>query len=329
MPLSTQDKIDILREMILMRRFEEKAQEMYEARNIGGFLHLYIGQEAVASGFTWPIEPHDYVLGAYREHGQALARCAEPKRIMAELFGKRDGLSGGRGGSMHLFSRDRRFLGGTAIVGGGLPIAVGVGFAINYREENAVCLCFFGDGAINEGSFHESLNLASLWNLPIIFICENNKYGMGTAVERASAVPNLFRRAQCYGIQVETVDGMDVLGVIEMAERCINCVRTERRPMFVEAITYRYRGHSIADPGHYRTKEEIEEWRRRDPITLFGSILVSEGTLSKDEIAAIDAECIQVVDEAVAFAQASEPPAQETLYDHVYAQSVPTPGGEG
>lgn len=325
MPLSKQDKIDIFREMMLMRRFEEKAQEMYESRHIGGFLHLYIGQEAVASGFTWPIEPRDYIIGAYREHGQALARCAEPRRIMAELFGRRDGLSGGRGGSMHLFSKERRFLGGTAIVGGGLPIALGVGFAINYREEGAICLCFFGDGAINEGSFHESMNLASLWNLPILFICENNKYGMGTSVERASAVPNLFRRAQCYGIEVETVDGMDVLGVTEMAERCVNRVRTEHRPIFVEAVTYRYRGHSIADPGHYRTREEIEEWRRRDPITLFGNTLMSEGTLSKDDIETIAVECATTVDEAVAFAQASEPPPTDSLYDHVYVESIPSP----
>lgn len=305
--------------MTLMRKFEEKAQEMYEARKIGGFLHLYIGQEAVASGFTWPIEARDYIIGAYREHGQALARCAEPRRIMAELFGKRDGLCGGRGGSMHLFSKDRRFLGGTAIVGAGLPIAVGVGFAISYREEDAVCLCFFGDGAINEGSFHESMNLASLWNLPVLFVCENNKYGMGTSVERASAVPNLFRRAQCYGMEVQTVDGMDLLSVIEMAERCVNCVRTEHRPIFVEAITYRYRGHSIADPGHYRPREEIDEWRLRDPITIFGNVLVSEGTLSKADITAISATCDHVIEEAVAFAEASEPPSPDSLYDHVYA----------
>lgn len=329
MPLSRQEKIDILREMILMRKFEEKAQEMYESRHVGGFLHLYIGQEAVASGFTWPIEPQDYIIGAYREHGQALARCAEPRRIMAELFGKRDGLSGGRGGSMHLFSKERRFLGGTAIVGGGLPIALGVGFAIKYREEDAICLCFFGDGAINEGSFHESLNLASLWSLPILFICENNKYGMGTAVERASSVPNLFRRAQCYGIEVETVDGMDLLTVVEMAERCVRRVRDEHRPIFVEAVTYRYRGHSIADPGHYRTREEIDEWRRRDPIILFSNTLVSEGTLSKEDIEAIGAECAAIVTEAVAFAEASEPPPPETLYDHVYAESVPSADGDG
>ncbi len=320
MPLSKQDKIDIYREMFLMRKFEEKAQEMYEAGKIGGFLHLYIGQEAVASGFMWAIEPQDYVIGAYREHGQALARCADPRRVMAELFGKIDGVSRGKGGSMHLFDREKRFLGGTAIVGGGLPIAAGVGFAIRYREENAICLCFFGDGAVNEGAFHESLNLASLWDLPILFICENNKYGMGTAVERVSPLPNLFRRAQCYAMEVESVDGMDVLAVCEMAERCVKRVREEKRPIFVEAVTYRFRGHSVADPGKYRTKEEIEEWRKRDPIEQFGRVLVSEGTLSKDDIAAIAGEIDQIIEEAVAFAEASPLPLPESLYEDVYVK---------
>jgi len=305
--------------MVLMRKFEEKAQEMYEAGKIGGFLHLYIGQEAVASGFMWPIEPQDYVIGAYREHSQAIARCADPRRVMAELFGKIDGVSHGKGGSMHLFDREKRFLGGTAIVGGGLPIATGVGFAIRYREENSICLCFFGDGAVNEGAFHESLNLASLWNLPILFICENNKYGMGTAVERVSPLPNLFRRAQCYAMEVESVDGMDVLAVCDMAERCVKRVREEKRPIFVEAVTYRFRGHSIADPGRYRTKEEIEEWRKRDPIEQFGRVLISEGTLSKDDIAAIAAETDRIIEEAVAFAEASPLPPPEALYEGVYA----------
>ncbi len=317
--LSKDDKIGIYREMVTMRLFEEKAQEMYEARKIGGFLHLYIGQEAVASGFMWPLEPKDYVIGAYREHGQALARCADPRRVMAELFGKRDGVSRGRGGSMHLFDKDRRFLGGTAIVGGGLPLAAGVGFAINYREEDAICLCFFGDGAVNEGSFHETLNLASLWNLPVLFVCENNRYGMGTAVERVSAVPNLYERAQCYAMEVESVDGMDVLAVHEMAERTIKRVREEKRPIFVEAVTYRFRGHSIADPGRYRTKEEIEEWRKRDPVEQFGKLLVSEGTLDADAIEKIRAECAQVIEEAVAFAEASQPPSLEALREDVYA----------
>ena len=317
--LSAQEKIDIYREMTLMRKFEEKAQKMYESQKIGGFLHLYIGQEAVASGFTYPLEHQDYVIGAYREHGQALARCADPRHIMAELFGKRDGLSKGRGGSMHLFDKERRFLGGTAIVGGGLPLAAGVGFAIRYREEDAICLCFFGDGAINEGAFHEALNVASLWSLPILFVCENNKYGMGTAVVRASAVPNLFRRAQCYGMEVETVDGMDLLTVVEMAERTMRSVRLEKRPIFVEAVTYRYRGHSIADPGLYRSKEEIETWRKREKITIFGNIIVSEGTATKDDLARIDEECDRIISEAVDFAEASEKPSIESLYDNVYA----------
>lgn len=317
--LSKQDKIDLYREMVLMRKFEEKAQEMYEAGNIGGFLHLYIGQEAVASGFMWELEPQDYVIGAYREHGQALARCAEPRRIMAELFGKRDGVSRGKGGSMHLFDKDRRFLGGTAIVGGGLPLAAGVGFAINYREENAVCLCFFGDGAVNEGSFHETLNLASLWNLPVLFICENNLYGMGTAVERVSAVPNLYRRAQCYAMQVETVDGMDVLAVHEIAHRLIRAVREEKRPVFVEAVTYRFRGHSMSDPGKYRTKEEIEEYRTRDPVERFRVLLMDEKALTQETADKIGAESDRIIAEAVEFAESSERPPLDALHEDVYA----------
>ena len=317
--LSNQEKIDIYRQMVLMRKFEEKAQEMYEAQKIRGFLHLYIGQEAVASGFMWHLSPEDYVIGAYREHGQALARCAEPRRIMAELFGKSDGLSGGKGGSMHLFSKDRRFLGGTAIVGGGLPIATGVGFAIDYREENAICLCFFGDGAVNEGAFHESLNLASLWNLPVLFVCENNRYGMGTAVQRASAHVNLYRRAQCYAMEVESVDGMDVLAVSDMAERTIKTVREQKRPIFVEAVTYRYRGHSVADPDQYRTKEEVEMWRKRDPIAHLANVLVSEGTLSQEDIAQVDAEAAEQVQQAVDFAEASNVLPLEAIQEDVYA----------
>lgn len=317
--LTTQDKIDIYREMVLMRKFEEKAQEMYEARNIGGFLHLYIGQEAVASGFMWCLEARDYVIGAYREHGQALARCAEPRRVMAELFGKRDGVSHGKGGSMHLFKKECNFLGGTAIVGGGLPLATGVGLAINYRDENAVCVCFFGDGAVNEGAFHESLNLASLWNLPVLFVCENNKYGMGTAVERVSAVPDLYLRAQCYAMDVETVDGMDVLAVCETAQRCIEQVREQKRPAFVEAVTYRFRGHSMSDPGKYRTKDEIEEHRKRDPIDNLRNVLLADGTLTPEAVEQIGAECGRVITEAVDFADKSELPPAEALTQDVYA----------
>jgi pyruvate dehydrogenase E1 component alpha subunit len=317
--LTKQDKIDIFREMTMIRKFEEKAGEMYERGNIRGFLHLYIGQEAVASGFMWLLRPDDYVIGSYREHGQALGRCATPRAVMAELFGKSTGVSGGKGGSMHLFDVNRRFFGGTAIVGGGLPIAAGIGFAINYRGGNQICLCFFGDGAVNEGSFHETLNIASLWNLPILFVCENNLYGMGTAVERASAVPNLYRRAQCYSMDVETVDGMDVLAVYEVADRLMAQVRETKRPAFVEAVTYRYRGHSIADPGTYRTKEEIEEWRRRDPIVQYGKKLLDEGTLSSEEIEKIQIDAAKEIDSAVKYAEDSLLPEPEALYQDVYA----------
>ncbi|MEN6356516.1 MAG: pyruvate dehydrogenase (acetyl-transferring) E1 component subunit alpha [Armatimonadota bacterium] len=320
--LTKQDKIDIFHEMTMIRKFEEKAGEMYERGNIRGFLHLYIGQEAVASGFMWPLRADDYVIGAYREHGQALGRCASPRAVMAELFGKSTGVSGGKGGSMHLFDVNRRFLGGTAIVGGGLPIAAGIGFAINYHGGDQICLCFFGDGAVNEGSFHETLNIASLWNLPILFICENNLYGMGTAVERASAVPNLPRRAQCYSMAVETVDGMDVLAVYEMADRLISEVRETKRPAFVEAVTYRYRGHSIADPGTYRTKEEIEEWRRRDPIVQYGKKLLDEGTLSSEEIEKIHSDVAKEIEAAVQFAEDSPIPKPEALYQDVYANRI-------
>lgn len=317
--LTKQDKMDIFREMTTIRKFEEKAGEMYERGNIRGFLHLYIGQEAVASGFMWPLRADDYVIGAYREHGQAIGRCATPRALMAELYGKSTGISGGKGGSMHLFDVNRRFLGGTAIVGGGLPIAAGIGFAINYNAGDQICLCFFGDGAVNEGSFHETMNIASLWNLPILFVCENNMYGMGTAVERASAVPSLQQRAHCYSMAVETVDGMDVIAVYDIAERLMAQVRDTKRPAFVEAITYRYRGHSVADPGTYRTKEEIEEWRRRDPIVQFGSKLLEDGTLTPDDIEKIHTEVAKEIEQAAQFAEDSPLPKPEALYQDVYA----------
>lgn len=316
--LSKQDKIDIYREMVMIRKFEETAGEMYERGKIRGFLHLYIGQEAVASGFMWPLKPDDYVIGAYREHGQALGRCATPRRVMAELFGKSTGVSGGKGGSMHLFDVERRFLGGTAIVGGGLPLAAGIAFAINYRDGDQICLCFFGDGAVNEGSFHESLNIASLWGLPILFVCENNLYGMGTAVERASSVPNLYRRAQCYSMDVETVNGMDLLAVYDMAERSMKRVREEKRPAFVEAVTYRFRGHSMSDPGAYRSREEIEEWRGRDPIVQFGNVLLAEGTLTQEAIDKIHKDVAAEIQDAVQFAEDSPFPKPEALWRDVY-----------
>lgn len=319
MALTDKRKVEMYQEMVLIRKFEEVAAEKYEEAKIRGFLHLYIGQEAVATGFMEPLRADDYVVGSYRDHGQALSRCADPRAVMAELYGKSTGVSKGKGGSMHLFSKQHRFLGGTAIVGGSLPLAAGAGFAINYSSGDQVVLCFFGDGAINEGAFHETLNLAALWNLPIIFICENNRYGMGTHVERASAVPALYRRAQCYAMEVESVDGMDLIAVYELADRVIRNARQDKRPIFVEAVTYRYRGHSMADPGQYRTKQEIEEWRRRDPIIQFANHLVRDGIVTSEQLDKINADVDQQIQQAVQFAEDSPFPDQQALWQDVYA----------
>ncbi|MBI2843453.1 MAG: pyruvate dehydrogenase (acetyl-transferring) E1 component subunit alpha [Armatimonadetes bacterium] len=311
--------IEMYRQMVLIRKFEDRAGEMYKVGKIGGFLHLYIGQEAVAVGFISALRPDDYVIGAYREHGQALARGAEPRRVMAELFGKRTGISRGKGGSMHMFDVEHNFMGGHGIVGGGMPLAAGMGFAVNYRETDQVVLCFFGDGAVNEGAFHESLNLASLWRLPVIYVCENNLYGMGTAVTRASAIPQLFRRAMCYDMEVESVDGMDLLTVREAADRAVRMARRDREPRFIEAVTYRFRGHSVADPGAYRTKEEIQEWERRDPVPKMRDYLLDEGMLTQQVLDEIDKEISRIVDDAVKFAEESPEPDHEELFENVYA----------
>jgi len=317
--MEKQDKLDMYRQMTLIRKFEEKAGEMYTQGKIGGFLHLYIGQEAVAVGFLSALRPDDYVIGAYREHGQALARGADPKRVMAELFGRSTGLSRGKGGSMHMFDVERNFLGGHGIVGGGMPLAAGMGFAINYRETDQVVMCFFGDGAVNEGAFHESLNLVSLWNLPVVYVCENNLYGMGTAVWRASSLPEIFRRAQCYDLDTESVDGMDVLACREAADRAVQRARKEKAPRFIEAVTYRFRGHSVADPGTYRTKEEIDEWRKKDSIEQLGALLEADGTLTSDDMKRIDEEIDLEIAEAVEFADSSDELPVEALYEDVYA----------
>ena len=254
--------------MLLIRRFEEKAAEMYALGKIGGFLHLYIGQEAVAVGAISTLRPDDYAIAGYREHGHVLAKGADPRRVMAELFGRRDGVSKGKGGSMHMFDRNVNFLGGHAIVGGYLPLATGVGFAIRYEERDRVILCFFGDGSVPQGEFHESLNLASLWKLPVVFICENNRYAMGTAIQRALAQTDISKFAQAYAMPGEACDGMDVLAVRECVGRAVARAREAKTPTLVEARTYRFRGHSMRDPAAavYRTKDEVEEEKRRDPI---------------------------------------------------------------
>ena len=311
--------VEMYRRMLLIRNFEETAHEQYTEGKIGGFLHLYSGEEAVGVGFISALREDDYVVGAYREHGQCIAKGTEPERVMAELFGKATGVSKGKGGSMHMFDVKRGFLGGHGIVGGGLPLAVGVGLAIKYRKSDRVCVCFFGDGAVNEGAFHEALNLVSLWNLPVIYVLENNQYAMGTSVYRSSSIPDLIRRVCSYDIDREQVDGMDVLAVREVADRSIRMVRENHEPRFIEAITYRYRGHSISDPGKYRTKQEIEIWRERDPITRIEAYFRDSRMLTDDEMKAIHEEAESRVRKAVRFAEESPFPAPDDLYTDVYA----------
>ncbi len=311
---------DLLRSMLLIRRFEEKAAELYALGKIGGFLHLYIGQEAVGVGAMSLLRPDDYFISTYREHGHCLAKGSDPRRIMAELCGKADGLSKGKGGSMHLFDRDRNFLGGHAIVGGHVPIGTGAGFAISYEGGDQVVLVFFGEGGMQQGVFYESINMASLWKLPVIYICENNRYAMGTALTRATVGMELSRRGEPFGMSGEAVDGMDVLAVREVVGRAVERARREKAPTLIEAKTYRFRGHSMRDPAGavYRTRAEVEEERKRDPITLFQDRLAQAGQLTEAEWKAMEQEVADTVKEAVDFAEASPPPPLEWLFTDVY-----------
>ena len=310
----------LLHQMMLIRRFEEKAAEYYALGKIGGVLHLSIGEEAVAVGVTSMLRPDDYAISTYREHGHCLAKGSDPKRMMAELFGRRDGLSKGKGGSMHLFDKSTNFLGGHAIVGSHLPVAAGVGFAIKYQGGDQVCVCYFGDGAVPEGEFHESLNIASLWKLPVIYICENNRYAMGTSLERALAETEIYKFGQAYKIPSEPVDGMDVLAVREATGRAIERARKTKTPVLLEARTYRFRGHSMRDPAGavYRTKEEVEHEKLRDPILLFRERALGADVLSAADVQGIEKDVNDIVDEAVAFADASPEPPSEWLFTDIY-----------
>ncbi len=308
----------ILAKMQLIRRFEERAGEMYAKAKIGGFLHLCIGEEATIIGATQALRDTDFLLSTYREHGQALARGTSPDAVMAELFGKVDGCSGGRGGSMHLFDLERRFLGGYGIVGANLPLAAGVALASDYRESDDATLCMFGDGATNQGNFGETMNFAALWKLPIVFMVINNQFGMGTALERHSAVTDLSTKAAGFGVPGSRCDGMDVLDTHAAVAEALEKARTDRAPQLVEAVTYRYRGHSMADPEDYRSKDEVEQWRPRDPLTAFPKRLVEEKVLSEDEVKAMDDEAVQTIDAAVAFADKSPFPDLDSLYDDIY-----------
>ncbi len=312
----------LLTQMSLIRRFEEKAAEMYAMGKIGGFLHLYIGQEAVAVGATSTLRPDDYAISSYREHGHCLAKGSDPRRVMAELFGRRDGLCKGKGGSMHLFDKSVNFLGGHGIVGAHLPLAAGAGFGIKYEGGDQVVLCYFGDGAVPQGEFHESLNLAALWKLPVIFICENNRYAMGTAIHRALAQTEVWRYAETYGIPGEAVDGMEVLAVRESVSRAVERARRDKMPALIEARTYRFRGHSMRDPAGavYRTKDEVEREKQRDPIALFSDRCLREGVLSEADLKAIEKSINDLADEAVAFAEASPEPPPEWLLTDVYKE---------
>jgi pyruvate dehydrogenase E1 component alpha subunit len=323
-----------LRQMLLIRHFEEKAGEAYSLGKIGGFCHLYIGQEAVAVGAISALRPDDYVTSAYREHGQALVRGMTSRAVMAELFGKATGCSHGKGGSMHLFDASLGFLGGHGIVGSHIPIAAGAAFAIKYRGGDQVSVCFFGEAAANIGAFHETLNMASLWELPAIFICENNGYGMGTAVARASAVRNLAVRGSAYDMPAEEVDGQDVLVVREAMDRAVERARKESQPTLLEIRTYRYVGHSMSDAAHgtYRTKDEVEEYRRRDPIKVLAERMRSAGALDDAGWDALDAEVKAEVEDAYAFAESSPDPDPSELHTNVYAGpagATPGPGGPG
>jgi pyruvate dehydrogenase E1 component subunit alpha len=312
---------ELLSTMALIRRFEEEAGRQYQRAKAGGFLHLGIGEEATIVGTTSVMREDDYLIGTYRTHGHAIARGTHPNNVMAELFGREDGTCRGRGGSMHIFDLENRFMGGYGIVGGNLPLAAGLALASQYRGEDTVTVCMFGDGASNAGNFGETMNLAALWKLPVVFMVENNLYGMGTSIERHSAQTDLSKKAEGFGIPGERIDGMDVLAVREGVTEHIRIAREEGRPTLVEAFTYRFRGHSAADPEVYRTKEEVEEWRKKDPIETFAARAVSEGVLEDSDLEEIRARAEEIVTGAVEFADNSPEPPLESLYENLYVVS--------
>ncbi|GMV86834.1 MAG: pyruvate dehydrogenase E1 component subunit alpha [Dehalococcoidia bacterium] len=324
MTTAAEHQVHLLREMLRIRRFEERCVELYSATKIRGFLHLYIGEEASAVGIIQALEPDDAVVATYREHGHALARGIPPRALMAEMFGKVEGVSRGRGGSMHIFDAATRFYGGNAIVGGGLPLAVGLALGDRMRDRPRVTACFFGEGAMAEGEFHESMNLAALWDLPVLFCCENNRYAMGTALKRSHAETNLAVRAAGYEMPAWTVDGMDVNAVEEAARRAVTAIRAGGGPCFLEIQTYRFRAHSMYDPELYRSKDEVERWKQRDPIVTLSAALKDAGILDDAAFERMDAEVIAEVDDAVAFAEAGTLEPLSNLERWVYSE-VATP----
>jgi pyruvate dehydrogenase E1 component alpha subunit len=311
-----EDVLTLLRRMIFMRRFEEKAAELYTLGKIRGFLHLYVGEEAVAAGTAAALAPDDAVVATYREHGHAILRGIAPGAVMAEMFGKQTGCSRGHGGSMHLFDAERRFYGGNAIVAGGLPLALGLALADQIQRQRRVTACYFGEGAAAEGAFHESMNLAALWKLPVLFLCENNLYAMGTAIWRSQSRIEVAEKALGYGIPAHVVDGMDVEAVRDATREAANAVRAGEGPRFLELRTYRFRAHSMYDPELYRSKEEVEEWKKRDPIALLTAKLAAAGVLGEEGRTRIEREVATEIEAAVAFAEESpDEPVADLLRD--------------
>src|SRR3954465_2957016 len=314
----------LLRSMLLQRRFEERTAEAYALGKIGGFCHLYIGQEAVSTGTLSMLRPDDYVITTYRDHGQALARGIAPGPIMAELFGRATGTSRGKGGSMHIFDRNTNFLGGHGIVGGHVPLGTGVGFAIKYRGGDQLCLCYMGESVVNTGAFHEALNMAGLWKLPVVYVIENNRYGMGTALERASAIHDIYERGASYNMPRAQCDGQDVFAVREATQEAVDRARRDQIPTLLEVRTYRFMGHSMSDAvsGTYRTKAELDEYMKRDPIALLRAHMHENNELTDDELHALDEEIKGICQDAWDFADASPEPPLESLYEDVYVDTT-------
>ena len=304
----------------LARSFETRVAEQYTKGRIGGFCHLYSGEEAVALGAMWNLKPEDYVIGSYRDHAYYILRGGDPRKAMAELFGHSNGCCKGKGGSMHLFDWDINFLGGYAIVAGMCPIAVGLGVSIKFKKEKRVVLCFFGDGATNQGVYHEALNMAALYGLPVVWVCENNQYAIGTSVERSSAEASLAKKASAYDIPVETVDGMDFFKMQAVAQRAIARARSGKGPSFIEARCYRYRGHSMSDPGTYRSKEEVKFWKNRDPIVKMRAAIQHDFEADDADFKEVDEQVRRELDAAVAFAEAGQELPVEKLHEDVYVK---------
>ena len=320
--LDADTRSTMLREMVFVRRFEERCAQLYQQTKIRGFLHLYVGEEAIATGVCRMLRPDDAVVATYREHGHALMKGVSPESVMAEMFGRIDGCSGGRGGSMHLFDAEHRFYGGNAIVAGGLPVAVGLALAEKLAGSDRVTTCFFGEGAMAEGEFHESMNLAALWDLPVLFCCENNRYAMGTALARSEAQTDLALRASGYGMPAWPVDGMDIEAVVDSTDRALTSIRAGSGPVFLEFQTYRFRAHSMYDPELYRDKTEVAEWREHDPIHTLFDRMVADGQIEPDGLPAIEAEVDAEIELAVDFADASPIEDVATLERHVYAATL-------